>query len=241
MEHDHNIEVSNELPDNTVIWKYYSLEKFFSLILKSELHFTQILKLIDDFEGSRPKEYGEFLYTAKVPGGLSNRFKKQRETQEQNLLKLVQVPKDALEVLVNCWTKHKTESYALWRIYTDIYSGIAIKSTIGHLKSAIISNEHFLYVYPINYKPNKDKRFELATIVTRKKGFYEFENEVRLFIKSDSKSVQVRIDTNKLISEIYLSPLMPDYTKDVVKEFLSVKGIKLIDKIRVSSIKLRNI
>jgi len=239
MDFSKNIKISDELTDTTVIWRYCSLEKFFSLIFNEEIYFSKICDLIDEYEGSLPAEYGTFYCTSKLIGGKSNSYKSLRDNRKQDLLHLEQWPKDALKVFVNCWTKHKGESYALWRIYTNINSGIAIKSTVGRLKTAVVLDGNILNISPLDYKPNKNKIFELDTIVTRKKGFYEFENEVRLFVKSDNESLKFKVNIYELISEIILSPLMPAYTKDIVKAIIELKTPKLYEKIKVSAIKIR--
>lgn len=158
--------------------------------------------------------------------------------------------------LVNCWSINRTESYALWKIYLEgSKTGVAVKSTVSKLKKAIENEtnsfEETIYLGKVDYSDylpeNGLNRFK---IVTTKKEFYEFENELRLFILHYPKSEggvnppydleigrNVNIETNTLVDEIYLSPFAGSWFQETLKE--TVKKIKpnLTKRLVTSSIR----
>lgn len=238
-QHPHFI-ISEDLTENTVIWRYLSLTKFLSLITKKELYFEGIYKLIDKYEGSLPPGF-QFYQSATPIGGKSNRFKKAHEQHKINIIQKEQLLESLPKIVVNCWTMHSAESYALWKIYTDSTSGIAIKSTIGRLKAAINKNSNVFNISKVYYGPHRKP--VLDSIVTRKEKFYTFEEEVRLYTLSETESLFVPIETNELITEIYLSPFMSSYSKDAVRKIIKLdlesESMSLFNKIKESSIKER--
>mgnify|MGYP001175590408 CR=1 FL=1 len=241
METNQNIEISSELQDNTIIWRYLTLEKFFSLILNRELYFGKIRDLDDKFEGTRPPKF-RFINSVAFLGGHSPKYKKARKVYEKKQMEMIQLQKDAYNTLVNCWSMEIPESYALWDIYTGTSSGIAIKSTIGQLKRAIEGKSHLIHITPVDYKSNEIKKFNLDTLVTWKTSFYKFEKEVRLYIShSDLDFILIPVNIEELISEIYLSPFMPTFAKDTVRKMIKLdsKTTILPDRIKDSAIELR--
>jgi len=241
MEHLGEIIIRDSLPESTVIWRYFSLDKFLYLILHKELYLSKIMTLDDKKEGSRPPEFK--LLNLYVPiGGVSNKYKASREALKSKQVRDNQFLVSASNTFVNCWSMNKSESFALWCIYTDKNYGIAVKSTIGKLKESIKSNSHSINISRVFYEPDFTNKFSIDTIVKRKSEFYRFEEEVRLYIsQSDNDSLQISVDIELLITEIYFSPFMKSNTKIAVKEWLSTKSESLSKKVKNSEIELRNI
>jgi hypothetical protein len=242
MEINQNISSSIELSDNTIIWRYLTLEKFFSLLINKELYFSKISRLDDKYEGSRPPKY-RFMNSIAFLGGFSPKYSKSKQLYEQNRLEMLQLQTDAYNTLVNCWTMEIAESYALWDIYAGSNSGIAIKSTIGQLKKAIINNNYLINIKEVDYHSIENGKFDLHRLVSWKTKFYIFEKEVRLYIThSGVDSLNLPIDTEELISEIYLSPFMPPYFGDIFKKLIKSNPStnQFYNKIKDSAIKSRS-
>jgi hypothetical protein len=229
--------LSDKLNDDMPTWKYFDLVKFLYLLSYKKLYFRNILKLIDESEGSLPDEWT--LYRAYVPhGGNSNKYKKLKEKNERKNQEIDQICNEAKNnIAVNCWTLNDTESFALWKIYSDNY-GIAIKSTIGKIRKALSFSENNVKICRVNYEPDTSE-FSLETIVKRKKSFYSFENELRLYTDTPKGDTEIAVDTNELIKDIYLTPFMPEYAKSVIKELIINIDKSFVDRINVSSIKFR--
>ena len=209
---------------NTILWRYMSLEKFIDLIASNELFFTNASKLTDKYEGTIPKK----TYDA---------FKKQLTHQniteeEMNLqLGLLKHQADSFRelTLVNCWTMNPYESYALWKIYLGgSRGGVAIRTTASKIKESFqLGGEEYdedIFFSKIEYSDYIDDPNSRFLWITRKNKFYEFEEEARLFIFHYPKSEggtsppyrirngrRFKVDINKLIERIYLSPFSPDW------------------------------
>jgi hypothetical protein len=61
------IKMENNIPDDTVIWRYIDLSKLLDLLITEELHFTRADKLKDPFDSSITELYRHYLI--KVNGG----------------------------------------------------------------------------------------------------------------------------------------------------------------------------
>jgi hypothetical protein len=86
---------------------------------------------------------------------------------------------------VSCWYAGLPESMAMW----DLYGGegaVAVRSTIGHLKQALITEFRKVYIGRVQYLDwTKDARSPSSNILSffvRKAAAYKHESEVRLVV-----------------------------------------------------------
>jgi|TARA_B110000093_G_C12971365_1_gene412666 hypothetical protein len=210
----------NKPHGNTVIWRYLGLDKFLDLLASNELFFTNAKKMTDKHEGVIPKRNEKYILKQLKSEGFNDeeaKYESQKRLHQTNSLRAL--------TLLNCWTINQHESYALWKIYLGgAKSGVAIKTTVSKLERAIrIGNDPYdedIFISKVNYtdfiNDEPESRFN---VTTTKNKFYEYENELRLFIFNYQKSQggtktpydisigrRVKVDVNELIDEIYLSP-----------------------------------
>jgi len=209
---------------NTIHWRYMTLEKFIDLIMSNELFFTNASKLTDKYEGT-------------IPGKTIEAYRKQlalqnlSEDEMQLQLDLLKHTADSFRelTLVNCWTMNSFESYALWKIYLGgSKGGVAIRTTASRIKEAIKNGgepyDEDIFFSTIEYSDYIDDPNNRFRWITRKNKFYEFEKEARLFIfhyplsEGGTKPPykirngrRYKVDINKLIERIYLSPFSSDW------------------------------
>ena len=120
--------------DDEEIIRYMSLSKFMSLLTFKELFFTNVKVFEDAHEGEIPASF----------------FKGWNENFEEGYKNIQSHINPVRNVYANCWNKFNgQESYALWKIYTDEDSGVAIKTTVGKLKKAL--NNKKIKVYEMKY------------------------------------------------------------------------------------------
>ena len=241
--------------ENYRIVKYMDLAKFISLLHSKSLFFCRLDKLEDKFEGSSPKrnlEHNEFLF---------------RQRYEQNHLKSSNIDEsvakdlfvrnnieDKLKSLycVCCWNKYNSESYALWKIYSEINKGIMITSSIEKIKKSFNSTPENIQLsevryinhdtdligkgnsnYPIIHKNvayNYEDELRLIHLVEAENGlFYDWNSQVN----SSGKLLSNNLDI--LIDEIILSPYAPKWFFDIVQD-LTIK-YNLNKRIKHSNIK----
>lgn len=226
--------------------RYMSIDKFIDLISNKCLFLTPLsfYSKTDPFEGHKPK----VLFEAFM-GVLSEPFKEIEATNQQ--LESLSVAKDDYDNIqkikvkmakykenlvplslkvsqspcVNCWYHSELESEAMWKLYSDSGKGIAIKTSVSSLLSAINSCPQAI---PLNLGKVKYLDFLSKALKTEdcfsdgitspllKRKEYEHENEVRLYSTPQlnygewemytPKPMFVNIDISKLIEAIYISP-----------------------------------
>ncbi len=93
---------------NSIIWKYYGLDKFLDLLFNESLFFTNANKMTDKYEGLIPKRNEKHILKS-VEKDNKKQFNQKHFIDLINALKKL--------TLINCWTINRDESYALWKIY----------------------------------------------------------------------------------------------------------------------------
>jgi hypothetical protein len=241
--------------ENYKVSKYMDFTKFISLLYSKSLFFCRLDKLEDKFEGLSPRKnkiYNERWY---------------REIYEYNFLKSNDVNKSVEEDLiarnnieekfktincVNCWNKYNSESYALWKIYSDIDKGIMITSSVNNLiKSLKFTPENIQLseVKYINHNTDFIGTGNLNYPIIHKNAAYHYENELRLIhmVKVedgliydwDSEPIKsgklLNVDLNILIDEITLSPFSPPWFHEIIDDLTTKYNLN--KKISFSNLK----
>lgn len=194
------------LYDDTVIWKYMDLSKFISLLSTQSLWFARLDKNweIDPLEGKVPTAHWEslverilntkfapqFFGNSKVQfGGMPEAGMAQVPQSEQKSRE-IDLQRNMYEAAiynsyVTCWNISTHESYHMWKLYCNHHNGIAIKSTIGRLKSSLGKNKNYTVlgglIEYLDFKNQMPARGDnLLTHIYCKSMPYSFENEFRL-------------------------------------------------------------
>jgi hypothetical protein len=169
------VRISDQLPGETKLWRYLSLDKFIDLLSNEKLHFTPLSCFVetDPYEGFLPKvamdaDAGRYQTMVNdVESGFSlvedhcKRVKQEITSDEQaghqrRLSSLKELPIGRLEATirltaVNCWHASNYESEAMWRLYAD--KGVAIETTVDDLKESIKSrnSEYLVHIFKVKY------------------------------------------------------------------------------------------
>ncbi|MDF2879832.1 MAG: hypothetical protein K0R54_389 [Clostridiaceae bacterium] len=208
-------------PDNMSIARYINFTELIDLLETEELHFTDSHYFEDDYEGEIPINF----------------FKGWSEESKKNYLNLIESIKDIRNVYVNCWNKFESESYALWKIYTNPKNGICIKSTVGKLRKSLQNKNIEIYrvKYIDSYKDmitktepayyyREDRRSGINTRIMETLKFkpYDYENEVRAVYVDYSKDYckRFKVNLNLLIENIFVSPFAPDWFYNLVEKIV---------------------
>jgi len=206
-------------PDDTVIWRYMSIEKYVSLLHTASLFMCRVDKFEDPWEGTYPVGY-EYLALGH-PGALEAR---------RGFL------------FVNCWHANQYESAAMWDLYASRQAGVAIRTTVGILKQSIrCAANVFLgavryadYSMPI---PNLDGNTMLPALLKRHS--FAHEHEIRLitlnfddstwhstdesiphlgFAVPGRQFMSCEVDLSVLLRDVMFSPSMPDWLFDALRD-----------------------
>ncbi|WP_131679647.1 DUF2971 domain-containing protein [Pseudoalteromonas agarivorans] len=197
------------LDDDTVIWKYMDLSKFISLLSSQSLWFARLDKNweVDPFEGKVPTAHWEslverilntkfapqFFGKSKVQFGGMPEVGMAQVPQSEQKSREIDLQRNMYEAAiynsyVTCWNISTHESYHMWKLYCNHHNGIAIKSTIGRLKSSLGKNKNYTVlgglIEYLDFKNQMPARGDnLLTHIYCKSMPYSFENEFRLCLR----------------------------------------------------------
>lgn len=211
-----NISLPND--NETIVWKYLDLSKFLDMLLSRQLFMSRSDKFEDQYEGtfSEPTFDEIKKIAANNPKFLDN-YKSHRE-----------------KVVISSWHINEYESFAMWQIFTQNTEGLAIQTTIGRLKEALLPEKKTeQYIGSVNYIDYK-KEFipfddTFFPFLFKRKSF-QYEREIRII--SDVSNTNLKIDNglkvdvnlNQLIEKIYIHPKSENWYKNLVIELVSKLG-----------------
>ncbi|MDE0613664.1 MAG: hypothetical protein OXI32_04540 [bacterium] len=140
-----------------------------------------------------------------------------------------QVEEARTKYYVNCWREGNSESVGMWKVYTRDGYGVALRSDVKSLQGSlgfvdiqddgyeleidkVRYTDHYDHVAPFN--PQFPK-------ILRKGEEYQFENEVRIYIRTDIEPQPgIHVETNLavLIDEVITGPRVEDWYFDLVSK-----------------------
>ncbi len=205
--------VFDQPDDSTSIWRYMGFSKFLSLLNSSALYFTVANKFEDRWEGTIP-----ITNKASLDPRIISFYEQHRATNA-----------------VNCWHQRERESATMWKSYTSGNEGIAIRSTLGRLKTCFrategtITSDAAVLVGQVKYLDYDRETLDVSNgfiPLLRKRSFFSDEKEVRAVIGSPLLSnfflqglhgVRVPVDLDALIAEVFIDPVASDWFVDLVR------------------------
>lgn len=200
-------------PDkNKVVWKYMELWKFLDLIDSSKLYLRRV-DLFDD------KYEGRYFGDDPVSDELSS-FDEHRKNIS----------------FITCFTMDQMENYSMWKIYSDLNYGIALKTNIDRLIKSFEMEQEEVFIGEVSYKDSTGLypiNFDGAQVLKNyfiKRKYFDFEKEVRIFTaknqnKEDLKGLSLNVDLEVLIEDIYISPFAKPSLKKFIEIILQSKGL----------------
>jgi hypothetical protein len=201
------------------VWRYMDFHKFISLLHFQRLHFTRADKFEDVFE----RKMANLLLRDWPP------------QQKDSFERIRRRHRDAIpRTFTSCWTNLDKESYAMWQIYAK-ENGVAVQTTVANLEKALgnsgvkIRKVHYLDL------GSEDEGYRDPAFWDEKKGIlaknffvckpkaYEYEREIRAVFVADREegSVNLPVDVNILIENIYISPFVGGWFVDLVEDLVS--------------------
>jgi hypothetical protein len=132
--------------DDLVIWRYMDLPKFLIMLEQRNLYFAVLEEFEDKWEAVIGRDLSRGIQVAS--GSASG-------TVIQSYL-------DTFGHLgISCWYSGPSESIAMWRLYTTSVYGIAIKSTVGHLKRAMEIAKEKVVIGKVEYRDHTEPPSEV--------------------------------------------------------------------------------
>lgn len=246
--------------DNDIkIWRYLTLPKFLDLIQTNTLFFSR-----SDYLRSEDKSEGAYLTNKSLRESekinlLTNKggVIPHSDDPQISVNQLIQIEQQTNEYnerhfvkqnFINGWHMNSFENFAMWKIYSDFF-GVCIQSTYQDLcdcfednKWSFYNEKSKIYIGEINYIDWNEyvipKNNMFWPYIHKKKEF-EYEKELRCLInRSDAvtPNLKVKINSKKLINNIYINPFAPNWFQKVVEDLCEKYGVTR-EKIIHSSLK----
>jgi len=185
--------------DDTVIWRYISFERFRQLINSSELCFSRVDQFSDFTEGMMTKK----TFDCSVKDFMSQGLSEQEALQIASAQAFTNRFLHCRYFYAICWAGLGRESNLLWRSYgtprpsDEFQFKVAIKTTVGKLKSALADTENLPFgrAKYIDFEvvdPYENAGNEFSKNVFLKKIEYEDEHEVRVAFIHESHDQQIK-------------------------------------------------
>ena len=117
----------NEPEDEAILWRYFALDKFRSLVSTKSLYLRRADKFDDPLEGKTPGGTVRAIFDelpqdiAPILVGIRNLF--------------------VGKMFVSCWHENLRESSTMWSAYGDQSRGVAVKTTGAKLRQSLIGPE----------------------------------------------------------------------------------------------------
>jgi hypothetical protein len=201
--------------DEEIVYRYTPFYKFEDLASSKELYLSRgdQFDQEDSYEGTETK-FGKNLRRVIHD---SDAFDENTRLYEQN----------RRCVAINSWYVGDRESEAMWNKFAKGTDGIAIRTQVGKIRSALSSWDRYLCVRKMEYTENHDGEFTkfgcpFFPFSIKRKRDYVDENELRIIYgegkgcidgsqlykaqKIADIKVRIPIDPSILIGEIVLSP-----------------------------------
>jgi hypothetical protein len=225
-----------KIPKNDdILWKFMDLPKFVSMLKTKSIFFTRADKFNDPFEGAKgllknKKRFDEIYlkYLLDISIKLSqdkNRTDKELNEEAQKNLENIELQsfERKTKTGVSCWHENQFESEAMWKLYTSLDYGIAIKTTYKKLYDAL-GNDPSIDIGRINYI-NFDETFShLVDPFWFKRKSFAHENEVRAIIRQKQEiegfGKIVTVNLEILIDTIYVSPTAQSWFSELVIDIM---------------------
>jgi len=224
------------------VWRYMDFTKFVDLLSTGSLFFCRSDKLGDPFEGAVPAAFvNKMTFHSEIP---SKEYEKELEMYYELGTEFRKY------VFVSCWHRNDYESAALWRLYLKSDEGIALLSSENRLHTSTRDKRYDTWFVPVQYidydRDDPPVPTRMAPFRYKRKSF-EHEKEVRLvwFAPMQDENgevapppsetgVRVKVDLNRLIRAVYVSPTSADWFRDLTKAVCRSFGLR--KQVRQSSL-----
>lgn len=172
------------LESNTPIWHYLDLAKYVGLLSRG-LFFAlpSALRVTDPWEGS----WGEIDFTESLDRTVH--VSPEGVVKWQEALQARHAQQDSYGV--SCWHESRTESAALWRLYSPLGFGVAVRSTPARVQAAL--GERHVEARRMDYDGHRGRRLgdDPIVLLSTKRPEFKYEAEVRFFVPLTSDEMTV--------------------------------------------------
>lgn len=239
-----------------MVWRFLDLPKFLSILHRRELWFSCPNKFPDPWDGHYPSvrvgrtDIEKWVREEILQGQNPLDEVSDEEVPDEEVAELVarveQLERSGKEIAeflrnkyaVSCWHISPHEPDAFWTLYSDRSFGVAIKSSVGRLKTAFRESPRYITMGPVTYRRLEEPQLQLGILKQFfwKRLNFEYEREFRLvvplgipqtmlgYLRKDSDDYElgesgasIPVDVPALIDAVVVSPLAPKWFEDSVQ------------------------
>lgn len=235
-------EACNEPSADKLIWRYMDMAKYVSLITRKQLFFCRATKFDDPFEGDLSRVTQADLmewYLSDIP--LRKRTPEDIEQAQKKLSDYVGFMKRLKHsTTINSWHQNDHENFAMWKIYSNWNSGLAVVTNFGRAREALNKASEFVYGGLVNYIEEEKEVVNQGNTFNHfmtKRSQFSYENEVRFIHELRDKrnnsndpvdglnGIYIDIELTTLINKIYIAPQAGQWLKDALIDINRKYGI----------------
>ena len=213
----HTALTDHELPDrDLVVWRYFGIAEWLSLLTTSELFFSRLDLLGDNFEGYFPVLENQH---SKVLHHFAWAWR--------------------YHWYVNCWTIADGESMVMWRLYASSTEGVAVRTTVGRILDALDADpKRMCIVAPVTYVDDHEQCdvSDMSQLAFLKRRAFSYENELRIaflgvtsreengetVLTTEPDRIQpgesIPIQPRSLFDEVRIAPESPQWIRQTMIE-----------------------
>lgn len=224
------LELFSQPSDDLTLWRYMDLSKLLALLETKSLYFPRADTFEDPYEGTLSN------MTVNV---MRAEGKKDPTDEDAMKLYLQGLKQQKRQMYISCWYASKHESAAMWKLYLQGTDGVAIKTSYTSLVNVLESSDLHIRTTMIRYVDYESNEIPLDSIFSpfvHKRISFEHEQELRAIIWAEEEQnrrkitenalgVPVKIDLDKLIQAIHVSPSAPQWFGDVVLTVMKKYGM----------------
>lgn len=242
--------------DDQSIWRFLDLAQFIDVLDRKSLFFARVDTLLDPFGGpgdagdagagslqALPEEVMRLAEQAATPPPRMGRLerwwaRKAQESEQDNLVKTIRGYQLPALVWASCWHAAGAQQMALWKSYHAAAKQIAIRSTIGKLRSSVAAGTPLSLTIGFVRYLDQASLAEVTDPTQRalaKSDTLAYEQEVRAILTRTAGSgdgclgrgCSVEIDPAATIEQVAVSPAADMWFHDVVRQVMRTYGLQI--------------
>lgn len=218
---------SRGLPDNQVLWRYMDTAKFLHLLHSQTLHFTRGDQFEDKYEGAFTSSLRDAIKRSYEENDIQFTYPEfKRRLRER--------------VYLNCWHLGPDDNMAMWKIYGQSSSSVAITTTVKKLRDVLKSAKlrYYIGIAKVEYiKHWRDPDIRIApysNVFSYKAVPYRFEQEVRVILdcfdqtfehENTDECVRAPVALRRMLRSIVVAPDAKDWFRDLLRDVTKAHGL----------------
>ena len=224
--------------DTARLWRYMDFAKLVSLLESEALYYPAASAFRDPYECQMPTAFADWLQGEVFSGEQIIEYQGNRIHSHDIgdlILGAWKLFRDTS--FISCWHLANVESAAMWNQYEQYGNVVAVRTTFGRFKDALVSSLPDVTGGNVSYidfgrKRNDTRALDWSYL---KRLSFSHEKEFRsiihlslperLKLSPDTKGIRVPVVASVLIEEVFISPFAAEWLKELTEQMLDKYGV----------------